>query len=537
MGHSGVMRENCLLSGRYRLVERLGNGGMSEVWRGLDEVLGRQVAVKVLASGPAASATLRERLRTEAQAAARLSHPHITNVYDYGETSGDGGPPLPYVVMELVEGEALAARLAGGAALPWRTVLAICAEVAAALASAHARGIVHRDVTPGNVMLTSAGAKVVDFGISALIGEDEVGEDGSLLGTPAYLAPERLDGGPVSPATDVYALGLLLYRSLSGRLPWQAATTTQMLRAHRYVQAGPPPVPADAPDEVAELCHRCLAKSPEDRPTSGELAAALAELAGVPVPTSGGPAPAGAVAGGPANPTPVWRSAVPARTTILSRSFRRRHAAHLHATTGVLRRSRAEAALVAAGLLLTTGLVWAFTGGSANKDDVVVAAAAAAGGGFGAAEHSCRVEYRTDADTGERFTAEVTVTNTGTRPVDDWSVRFDLPGDQRLVAGSSAGLEQTGRTVVSRPAAGAGLPPGGSARLEVVGTYRTANTLPTTFALNGTRCEPIVQGASTGGTGAGTAADEKGDPGGPRGDPGHNGKGNGNGKGRGKGGD
>src|SRR6185312_10275298 len=107
----------------------------------------------------------------------------------------------------------------------------LCAEVASALATAHARGVVHRDVTPANVMLTGSGAKVVDFGISALIGQRDAAPDGSLLGTPAYLAPERLTGGQVSPAADVYALGLLLYRSLTGRLPWPAGSTTEALRA------------------------------------------------------------------------------------------------------------------------------------------------------------------------------------------------------------------------------------------------------------------------------------------------------------------
>jgi serine/threonine-protein kinase len=269
-----------LLAGRYRLVERLGAGGMSVVWRGFDEVLGRQVAVKVLPRAMSADPSFRRRLRAEAQAAARLSHPHITNVYDYGEaTPAAGGTPMPFVVMELIDGESLATILGRARVLPWPAAVRICADVAAALAAAHARGIVHRDVTPANVMLTSAGAKVVDFGISALIGENDIDPDGSLLGTPAYLAPERLVGGQVSPAADVYAVGLLIYRSLIGQLPWDVGTTTALLRAHQYTEPDPLPPVEGLPPAVSALVGRCLEKLPDDRPSSAELAHVLAGIA------------------------------------------------------------------------------------------------------------------------------------------------------------------------------------------------------------------------------------------------------------------
>jgi hypothetical protein len=267
---------SSLLAGRYRLVERLGAGGMSVVWRGFDEVLGRQVAVKVLPPSTSADPAFRRRLRAEAQAAARLSHPHITNVYDYGEATTVDGEPVPYVVMELVDGESLAAVLARVRRLSWPAAVRICAEVSAALAAAHSRGIVHRDVTPANVMLTTAGAKVVDFGISALIGENDIDPDGSLLGTPAYLAPERLEGGQVSPATDVYAVGLLIYRTLIGQLPWDVGTTTALLRAHQYTEPEPLPPVEGLPPSVAALIARCLEKRPDDRPSSAELAHVLA---------------------------------------------------------------------------------------------------------------------------------------------------------------------------------------------------------------------------------------------------------------------
>src|SRR4051794_3527792 len=274
---------SSLLAGRYRLVERLGAGGMSVVWRGFDEVLGRQVAVKVLPPSTSADPSFRRRLRAEAQAAARLSHPHITNVYDYGEATTVDGEPVPYVVMELVDGESLAAVLARVRRLPWPAAVRITAEVSAALAAAHSRGIVHRDVTPANVMLTSSGAKVVDFGISALIGENDIDPDGSLLGTPAYLAPERLEGGQVSPATDVYAVGLLIYRTLIGQLPWDVGTTTALLRAHQYTEPEPLPPVDGLPRVVDALVARCLEKRPADRPSSAELAHILAAIsAGAP---------------------------------------------------------------------------------------------------------------------------------------------------------------------------------------------------------------------------------------------------------------
>ncbi len=274
---------SSLLAGRYRLVERLGAGGMSVVWRGFDEVLGRQVAVKVLPPSTSTDPSFRRRLRAEAQAAARLSHPHITNVYDYGEATTVDGEPVPYVVMELVDGESLAAVLARSRRLPWPAAVRISSEVAAALAAAHARGIVHRDVTPANVMLTSGGAKVVDFGISALIGENDIDPDGSLLGTPAYLAPERLEGGQVSPATDVYAVGLLIYRTLIGQLPWDVGTTTALLRAHQYTEPEPMPPVEGLPPAVSALIGRCLEKRPADRPSSAELAHVLSTVtAGVP---------------------------------------------------------------------------------------------------------------------------------------------------------------------------------------------------------------------------------------------------------------
>ncbi|WP_426506510.1 serine/threonine-protein kinase [Dactylosporangium sp. McL0621] len=266
-----------LVNGRYLLAERLGAGGMSVVWRARDEILDRDVAVKVLSSDLAADADWRRRIRLEARAAARLTHPNITNVYDYGETSDQ----LPFVVMELLRGPTLAERLRGGP-LPPPAALRICAEVAAGLAAAHAADLVHRDVKPANVVLTPEAAKILDFGIVGFVGRPDVDEDSPrVLGTPAYLAPERLVGGEITPASDVYAFGLLLYRCLTGRLPWSSETTAQMLRAHLAAAPAPLPELPGLPADVRALYMQCLAKDPAERPAAVVVAARLAQAAGI----------------------------------------------------------------------------------------------------------------------------------------------------------------------------------------------------------------------------------------------------------------
>jgi eukaryotic-like serine/threonine-protein kinase len=472
-----------LLDRRYRLVEPLGRGGMSVVWRGYDELLGRQVAVKVLHARLAKDRALRRQILLEAQAAARLCHPHITNVYDYGEAHRRGGA-VPYVVMELVPGETLSARLRRSGPLPWREAVVIAAEVAAALAAAHSRGVVHRDVTPGNVMLTPGGAKVVDFGISAVAGAADRGADGRLLGTPAYLAPERLDEGRVTPASDVYALGLLLYRALSVRLPWDAPTTTQTLRAHLYAEPLPvPPVPG-MPVEVSELCERCLAKDPAARPTSAEVAGTLAATVGVTVaPLS--PAPSGA--GGLDADTVTG-------TTILPWSATTTHALTLGRLRAPGDRVRIGAAVV--GLAAITGLVWGVTGrvpatGEAAQRPQVLGMAAQAA-------PTCEATYALRADSGRDFGAEVTVTNRTARVAADWELTFTFPHDQRITAARSGAVEQTGRDVVIRPAAGAaGLAPGASHAVSLTGTYAAGNALPTRFELDGASCEVQVRSLTT----------------------------------------
>ncbi len=247
---------------------------MSVIWRARDEVLDRVVALKVLAPSLAADARFRGMVREEARAAAQLVHPHLTSVHDYGETVDPDGSITSFVVMELLNGEELKLRLTEGP-LPWPEAVQVGAQVAEALAAAHRLGIVHRDITPANVMMTGTGVKVLDFGIATRIGAPDEDEDGDTFGTPAYVAPERLDGAPAQPSTDVYSLGVLLHEALTGRVPYPADTWEQLSAA---LASGPPPTLADLPDlppTVAQICLRSLARNPADRPTARQVATAL----------------------------------------------------------------------------------------------------------------------------------------------------------------------------------------------------------------------------------------------------------------------
>ncbi|MFG3302787.1 protein kinase [Micromonospora chersina] len=263
-----------LLARRYRLIDQIGAGGMSVIWRARDEVLDRVVAVKVLAPSLAADARFRDMVREEARSAAQLVHPHVTAVHDYGETVAPDGSITSFVVMELLSGEELEHRLTEGP-LPWPAAVETGAQVAEAVAAAHRLGIVHRDITPSNVMMTRVGAKVLDFGIATRVGAPDEDEDGGTFGTPAYVAPERLDGAPAQPATDVYSLGVLLYETLTGQPPYPADTWEQLSAALAEDAAptldGVPGLPAP----VAEICLRCLARDPRRRPTAHQVAAVL----------------------------------------------------------------------------------------------------------------------------------------------------------------------------------------------------------------------------------------------------------------------
>ncbi|MCW2639684.1 MAG: putative serine/threonine protein kinase [Dactylosporangium sp.] len=263
----------ALLAQRYRLLARIDSGGMAVVWRARDELLGRPVALKLLADRYVEDG-LHHLVHREARAAARLSHPHVATVHDYAEAVSPDGAVRPFVIMELLGGESLAARLRRGP-LSWQEAAAIGVATAEALAAAHDQGVVHRDVTPGNVMLTPSGVKVVDFGISAAIGEPDEDATGFTFGTPAYVAPERLDGHPAQAATDVYALGVLLYEMVTGAPPYPAVQWEELATVRANA---PAPLPPGVPDGFAALVSRCLAETPGDRPAANAVAGILRGL-------------------------------------------------------------------------------------------------------------------------------------------------------------------------------------------------------------------------------------------------------------------
>src|SRR5256885_1057842 len=210
---------------------------MGEVYRARDTRLGRDVAIKVLPAELSSSAALRERFEREARAISRLNHPHVCTLYDVGHQDG-----VDYLVMEYLEGETLADALARGP-LPLRDALRIAADVAGALDTAHRLGVVHRDLKPGNIMLTASGAKVLDFGLAKYdaqpqaIGPDDatqkkpLTEEGTILGTPQYMAPEQLGARPADARTDIFALGAILYEMLAGRHAFEGTSRASLIAA------------------------------------------------------------------------------------------------------------------------------------------------------------------------------------------------------------------------------------------------------------------------------------------------------------------
>jgi serine/threonine-protein kinase len=268
---NSVVGPGVSLAGRYRLDEPLGSGGAGHVWRAVDLVLKRQVAVKLLRAGAAGDPEARDRFRAEARNASRMSHPCVAQVYDYCE---DGSPDLPFLVMELVDGPSLAELLAAGPLGPGQAIDLI-AQVAAGLHAAHSAGLVHRDIKPGNLLITRDGqVKVTDFGIARMAQDTALTSAGILVGTPGYLAPERAAGGPATPASDLYSLGVVGYECLTGVPPFRGPALDV---AEAHLRRPLPALPETVPAEVGALVAALTAKDPRNRPGS---AREVAERAG-----------------------------------------------------------------------------------------------------------------------------------------------------------------------------------------------------------------------------------------------------------------
>ncbi|TQN28637.1 serine/threonine-protein kinase [Haloactinospora alba] len=260
-----------LLSGRYRLDEQIGSGGMGTVWRATDTLLSRSVAVKLLHPDKMAEPTSRERFRTEGRITAGLSHPGIAQVYDYGEQD-----ERAFLIMELVSGEPLSSILGRKDRLPPGATLDIVGQAAQALAAAHARGVIHRDMKPGNLLVTDDGTvKLTDFGIARGDQSVTLTQTGMVMGTAQYISPEQASGGSATFSSDIYALGVVAYECLAGRPPFTADTPLALALAH--AREAPPPLPPDIPEHLGNLVERSLAKSPEDRPASAGEVAQLAQ--------------------------------------------------------------------------------------------------------------------------------------------------------------------------------------------------------------------------------------------------------------------
>ena len=276
-----------VLGGRYRLTARIAGGGMGEVWRADDEVLGREVAVKILRREYADDSTFLERFRAEARHTAGLAHSGIAAVYDFGEGdtgagdtgSGDTAQASPYLVMEHVPGEPLSALIARDGALSPQRTMDVVGQAALALQAAHDAGVVHRDVKPGNILITPAGqVKITDFGIARATNSVPLTQTGAIMGTAHYISPEQASGSSVTPASDLYSLGIVAYECLTGKRPFAGNTPVSVALAQ--VRDQPPELPETVPAPVRALVMRLLAKDPANRPPdAGEVSEQALALA------------------------------------------------------------------------------------------------------------------------------------------------------------------------------------------------------------------------------------------------------------------
>src|SRR5215208_5726503 len=255
-----------LIDRRYFVIRLLGRGGMGEVYLARDEeVLGRDVALKILKKEYAALEEFRERIEREAESAAKLSHPNIVQLFDRGESED----ALPYIAMEHMKGGTLAEKIRREGALAWREAARIAAQVAMALAEAHRCGVVHRDIKPHNVLLTgdpltvAGSVKVGDFGIARAAAASTLTETSMILGTARYLSPEQAQGEPVGPASDLYSLGITLYQMLTGKVPFEAESPLAIAMRHVYeVASSPKEINPDVPEELAAITLLLLSKDP-----------------------------------------------------------------------------------------------------------------------------------------------------------------------------------------------------------------------------------------------------------------------------------
>lgn len=492
------------LGARYALTDRIAVGGMGEVWRARDEVLGRDVAIKVLKAEYTGDVGFLERFRAEARHAAALSHPNIATVYDYGEVPDDASPDAShaYLVMELVPGEPLSSELAREGALPPDRVLDLLTQAATGLGAAHAAGLVHRDVKPGNLLVTPDGqVKVTDFGIARAGDQVPLTATGQVMGTAAYLAPEQALGRPATPASDVYALGVVAYEALTGRRPFGGESPVAQAMAH--VNDTPPPLPTDLPQPVRALVQGSMDKQASARPADGVAFAAAAGRARVghlpqwdtrpgdgPAPTAGATVPmsalgAGAAAAGSdavgatramAAVPPATGPAGPARTAPVAAG--RAAPPPPRRVSGVLLAALVLLGLVALGaVLVATGVLGG--GGDPVATTPTTAATTAPPSQTSSTSSSSTSTTGTSTTTTSTTSTTTTSTTITSEPVTVEVVASDYVG--RPLRQVTRDLERLGLVVAAEPDAGS------EARRDEVtavaeGTYEEGDTVAVTYS-------------------------------------------------------
>jgi eukaryotic-like serine/threonine-protein kinase len=267
-----MVSSGVLLNGRYRLEERIASGGMGDVWKGTDEVLDRVVAIKIMLDALMEEKGFAERFRAEARTMATINHPGVVRIYDFGSDQ------VAYLIMEYVEGEPLSKTLSRVGRLTPNRTMSLIAQAAEALQAAHDKGIVHRDVKPGNLLVRPNGTLVLtDFGIARAAAAAQLTATGAVLGTASYIAPEQASGNPATALSDVYSLGIVAYQCLSGHRPFEGDTPLEI--AMKHVTGAARPLPEDVPKPIRQVVERAMAKEPFARWNSAEAFAVAARHA------------------------------------------------------------------------------------------------------------------------------------------------------------------------------------------------------------------------------------------------------------------
>jgi eukaryotic-like serine/threonine-protein kinase len=477
-----------ILGGRYRLVELLGQGGMARIYRAHDNQLDRDVAVKILRPEYGRDPEFGSRFRQEAQSAASLNHPNVVAVHDYGQD-----PAGPFIVMELVDGEDLATIIKRSGALPPRQSARIAAEAARALQAAHQRGIVHRDVKPGNIMIDREGrVKVADFGIARAVAESQMTLPGTTLGSVHYFSPEQARGEPTTAASDIYSLGIVLFELLTGHRPWEADSAAAVAMARL---AGPPPDPttirSGIPSDLVAIDRKALAVEPADRWTSAaSMAAALeAFLAGTAIP--------GAVAGTDGSATIAAAAGAAGAAGASSATARPNPGAIPYDTDAYA--TSAAGAPGAAGPATTNAYAAAAadTGGSNRNTWIagIVALLILAAVAF--------LVFRLLSGPGQAPATEVTVPNFVGQTIAEAKATATQSGITITVAGSAQASGQDPNTVLSQdPPAGATVPQGGTVNVTLVSGPVTVSVpnvrgLPEADAINAIAAAMLTVGQRT----------------------------------------